>query len=291
MDVLNPSPALCLPQAMWLIYRTIMERPDLSQEETLALVTPIAMRDSTPGGGAHATRALRGLREFGVVQQSSDGLYSAEKVNGAAGFIRLLRHRLVAPPAKFGEEMKGAPDLRQGLVWLMRQIPAQPLYWADVQTSMPANLFTNDTRWNAFRWWSRALGLSQSALSIMVTGADQKLTGAKIVADPTEAVIDVIRHPFGTPLPRRESIPIQQLLAFLRDEIPVLPGHPSATYEGLADADSDTGMRALGLALSCAEARGVLSMTYQSDPSGVMALPDAQDHGRNRYVSAVTIEG
>ncbi len=32
----------------------------------------------------------------------------------------------------------------------------------------------------------------------------------------------------------------------------------------------------------------VLTLTYQSDPSGVMALPDAQ-HGATRYVSAVTI--
>jgi len=288
MDVLNPSPALCLPQAMWLIYRTIMECPDLSQEETLALVTPIAMRDSSPGDGAHAIRALRGLREFGLVQHSDEGLYRAAKVEDAAGFIRALRHRLVVPPAAFGPDMKGAPDLRQGLIWLMRQIPAKPLYWADVETSMPANLFTNDTRWNAFRWWSQALGLSQSALSIMGTGANQR--GAKIVADPTKAVIDVILHPVGTPLPRREQIPIQQLLAFLRDEIPVLPGHPSATYDGLSGG-GDTDMRALGLALSCAEARGVLSMAYGSDPSGVMALPDAQDYGRNRYVSAVTIEG
>lgn len=289
MDVLNPSPALCLPQAMWLTYRTIMERSDLSEEEILALVTPTAMRESTPGGGAHATRALRGLREFGLVQQSSDGLFSAKVVDDAAGFLRLLRHRLVVPPVTLGPGMKGAPDLRQGLIWLMRQIPAQPLHWEDVETSMPANLFTNDTRWNAFRWWSKALGMSQTALAIMAEGTGQKLTGAKIVADPTEAVIDVIRHPLGTPPPRREPIPIQQLLAFLRDEIPVLPGHPSATYEGLADSDTD--MRALGLALSCAEARGVLAMTYQSDPSGVMALPDAQDYGRNRYVSAVTIEG
>lgn len=280
MDVLNPSPALCLPQAMWLTYRTIMERPDLSQEETLALVIPIAMRAGTPSSGGHAIRALRGLREFGLVQQSNDGLYSAARVKDAAGFIRLLRHRLVVPPATLGPEMKGAPDLRQGLVWLMRQIPAQPLYWQDVQTSMPANLFTNDTRWNGFRWWSQALGFSRSA----------NPKSAKILADPTEAVIDVILHPVGTPLSRREQIPIQQLLAFLRDDIPVLPGHPSATYDGLVDA-GDTDMRALGLALSCAEARGVLSMTYGSDPSGVMALPDAQDHGRNRYVSAVTIEG
>jgi hypothetical protein len=290
MDVLNPSPVLCLPQAMWLIYRTIMERPDLSEEEILALVTPTSMRASLPQGGAHVTRALLGLREFGLVQRSDDGLYQAQKVKDAATFLRILRHRLVVPPEALGGEFEGAPDLRQGLVWLMRQAPAVPLYWADVQSSMPANLFTNDTRWNAFRWWSQALGLSRSALTIMVTGAAQKPTGAKIAPDPTEAVIDVIRHPIGVPLSRSDQIPVQQLLVFLRSELPILPGDASASYEGLK-VEADNGMRALGLALSSAEARGVLSLTYQSDPSGVVALPDAQDHGRDRYVSAVKIKG
>jgi hypothetical protein len=290
MDVLNPSPALCLPQAMWVIYRAIMERPDLSGEEIRALVTPAAMRATAPQGGAHVTRALLGLREFGLVQQDDDGLYQADRVKDASSFLRLLRHRLVVPPEAVGEEFKGAPDLRQGLVWLMRQAPAVPLYWADVQSSMPARLFTNDTRWNAFRWWSQALGLSRSALTIMVTGARQKPTGAKIAPDPTEAVIDVIRQPIGAPLSRGKQIPVEQLLVFLRSELPVLPGAPSASYEGMTD-NGDNGMRALGLALSSAEARGVLSLTYQSDPSDVVALPDAQDYGHDRYVSAVRIKG
>lgn len=289
MDVLNPSPALCLPQAMWIIHRTIMDNPDLSKEQILDLVTPTAIRSGIPQNGAHADRALRGLREFGFVQQDSAGLHNAETVTDAVDFMRSLRHRLVVPPETFGQEIAGAPDLRQGLVWLMRQPPTQPLHWQDVETVMPAGLFTNDTRWNGFRLWSQALGFSRSALTIMVAGPKQNQKG-KIVADPTEAVIDAISHPVGTPLPTREQIPIQQFLDSLRNELPVLPGHPSATYDGLSE-DNDTGMRALGLALSCAEARGVLSMTYQSDPSGVVALPDARDHGHDRYVSAVTIKG
>lgn len=289
MDVLNPSPTLCLPQAMWIIHRTIMDNPDLSKEQILDRVMPTAMRSDVPQNGAHADRALRGLREFGFVHQDSDGLHNAEMVTDAANFMRSLRHRLVVPPQTLGQEFTGAPDLRQGLVWLMHQIPTQPLHWQDVETVMPEGLFINDTRWNGFRWWSQALGFSQAALTIMVAGAEQNKKGM-IVADPTEAVIDVISHPVGMPLPVCEQIPIQQFLEFLRNELPVLPGHPSATYEGLS-GDNDTGMRALGLALSCAEARGVLSMTYQSDPTAVVALPDARDHGRDRYVSAVTIEG
>jgi hypothetical protein len=208
-------------------------------------------------------------------------------VKDAQGFRRQLRRRLVAPPETFGTDFKGAPDLRSGLVWLMRQSPLIPLHWEiNVATTMPTGLFTNDTRWNGFRWWSQALGLGQPALTAMSTGADQK---AKLVPNPTVAVIDAIQRPFGDPLPRGEQIPIKQLLDFLRAELPVLPGHPSATYEGFVD-DRDHGIRALGLALSSAEARQILSMDYQSDPSGVMALPDAQDYGRDRYVSSVTIK-
>ncbi|MFD4292870.1 hypothetical protein ACFWPA_08615 [Rhodococcus sp. NPDC058505] len=288
MDVLNPSPALCLPQAMWIIHRTIMDNPDLSKDQVLNLVTPTSMRSAIPQSGAHADRALHGLREFGLVHRDSDDLHSAETVRDVADFMRRLRHRLVVPPETIGQEAEGAPDLRRGLVWLMRQIPTQPLHWRDTQTSMPAGLFTNDTRWNGFSWWSQALGFSRPALKIMVP-AKQNATG-RIVADPTDAVVDVISHPVGPPLPIGEQIPVQQFLDFLRSELPVLPGHPHATYDGLEE-DVDTGMRALGLALSCAEERGVLSMTYQSDPSGVVALPDARDHGRDRYVSAVTIGG
>lgn len=290
MDVLNPSPALCLPQAMWLTYRTIMKNSDLSEEEVLAWVTPNAMRASTPSGGAHAIRALRGLREFGLVQQGSDGLYNAETVKGAPEFIRRLRRQLVIPPEALENGAQGAPDLRQGLVWLMRQSPAIPLNWEYVQAHNSVRLFTNDTRWNAFADWPKALGLGRSALTAMATGLGLRETGVKIVPNPTEAVVDVIRHPSGEPLPVGEEIPVQQLLTFLLDELPVLPGHPSAVYDGIGN-DPDNGLRALGLALSSAEERKVLSLFYQSDPSGVMALPDAQDHGRDRYVSAVRIHG
>jgi hypothetical protein len=274
---------------MWVIHNTIMKHPDLSEEETLALVIPNAMRESTPMGGAHAVRALRALREFGLVQRASDGSHEAQEVRGAAGFLRLLRHRLASPPMTFGPDFDGAPDLRLGLIWLMRRSPVIPLDWAYVEANSN-QIFTNDTRWNVFTDWTKALGFSRPALTAMSTGLGQKETGVKIVPDPTEAVIDVIRDPVGPKLPVSEQIPVQQLLDFLRSELPVLPGHPSATYDGIGN-DPDNALRALGLALSCAEQRKVLSMAYQSDPSGVMALPDAQDYGRDRYVSAVRIMG
>ncbi|WP_203230634.1 hypothetical protein [Agromyces humi] len=219
--------------------------------------------------------------------QDDAGLLSADRLPDATTFLRMLRHRVVVPPATVSADFAGAPDLRSGLVWLMRQSPLVPLHYESVQTEMPEGLFTNDTRWNAFRWWSQALGFSQPALTALSKASDQK---SKIVPDPTEAVVEAIRAPFGDPLPRNEQLPIGRLLDFLRAELPVLPGHPSATYEGLTDND-DHAVRVLGLALSSAEQRGVLSMAYQSDPSGVMALPDAQDYGRSRYISTVTIKG
>src|SRR5215212_6423219 len=141
MEILDPGRVLCLPQTMWITYRLIMERPDLNHDEVLALVTPSAMRQSTPQGGAQAGRALAGLREFGLVQQSSDGLYQAPKVKDPASFLRLLRYRLVAPPSTFGPNFEGAPDLRVGLIWLMRQSPVIPLDWDYVQAANSVKLF------------------------------------------------------------------------------------------------------------------------------------------------------
>ncbi|MCZ4552241.1 hypothetical protein [Gordonia rubripertincta] len=287
MDVLNPSPALCLPQAMWLVYRVVAAKPDLGQDGILELVTPKSMRAGAPQQGAHARRALTALREFRLIHEDADGLYQAHETRDAFEFRRLLRRRLVVPPDNIGAGFEGAPDLRSALVWLMRQSPMVPLhYQVNVQTNMPVGLFTNDTRWNGFRWWSQAMGFGREALKTLVTDADSK---AMIVPDPTVAVIDAIRHPFGDALPSGEQIPIEKLLDFLRLELPVLPGHPSATYPGFED-DGKRAIAALGLALSSAEQQQILTMGYQSDPSGVLALPDTQNFRKDRYVSNVTIK-
>jgi hypothetical protein len=112
--------------------------------------------------------------------------------------------------------------------------------------------------------------------------------GHRIVPNPSRAVIDAVASPFGEALPRGEQLPIGRLVEFLRQELPVLPGHPSAVTEE-SNVDDDNALRVIGLALTAAEERKVLTLRYQSDPSGVMALPDAQ-LGETRYVSSVTIE-
>lgn len=285
MEYLNPSPAAFLPQTMWLTYRTVMERPGLGAEDVLNLMVPSAIRARTPGGdGVHVKRALDALRRLGLVQSEGGG-FTADTVAHAAAFLRQLRHRVVSPPASFGPEFDAPDDLRRGLIWLMRQAPTKPLDF-DLDVRPVANVFTNDTRWNAFRPWCDVLGFGQVVLG-EPAGPGQRQTGGKVVPNPTGAVIDAIREPFGDPLPSGEQIPIAQLVEFLRVEIPVLPGHPSATYDGIT-GEADEAMRALGLALTSAEERQILDMTYQSDPSSVMALPDAQD-GHPRYVSTVTI--
>ena len=276
---------------MWLTYRAVMKHPDLSQDEILALVVPDAIRVRTPGDGAHVKRALAGLVEFELVERSPEGLHNSQTVATAREFLRLLRNRLVRPPEERGDDYEGAPEVRAGLIWLLRQSPTEPLdFEVNVAPVMPKNLFINKARWNTFRFWSEGLGFGRPALAAMISGSGQKASGAKLVADPTTAIIDAIQHPFGDPLPREEQIPIGSFVEFLRNELPVLPGHQSATYPGLTD-DPDSGARAVGLALASAEERRVLAMDYQSDPSSVMALPDAQEHGKTRYVSAVTIKG
>lgn len=287
MNILDPgSGALCLPQAMWLVYRVVMERPDLRKEEILDLVTPVAMRSRLPQNGAHVQSALDGLAELRLLRVDAEGLYKADRVRSPHEFLRVLRCRLVSPPEEVGDGFEGAPDLRAALIWLMRRDPLAPLHWREnVETTMPTGLFTNDTRWNGFRWWSEALGFAREGLKSLMAHGGQRTW---IVPDPTIAVIDAIENPMGEPLARGTQLPINDLLAFLRRELPVLPGHPSATYAGPPDEEGQAS-RALGMALATAEQRRVLSMAYQSDPSGVIALPDAQDFGHDRYVSTVTI--
>ncbi|HEY3546911.1 MAG TPA: hypothetical protein VGK17_12610, partial [Propionicimonas sp.] len=261
MDVLNPSPAVALPQTMWLTYKVIMKMPGLDQDKVLSLVVPDAMRAGTSGNGAHATQALDALREFRLVISDQFGGLSVEAVLDAPeAFLRVLRRRLVVPPSSIAPDFVGAPDLRSGLVWLLRQSPAVPLHWGNVQTMIPKGPFVNDTRWNTFRLWSQSLGFSRPSLASLAKAADQKAT---IVPDPTDAVLDALLHPDGTRLPAGESLPIGRLLDFLREELPVLPGSPSAIYEGM-DSD-DRALHVLGLALSSAEQRDVLGMSYQSD--------------------------
>ncbi|WP_237745005.1 hypothetical protein [Kribbella catacumbae] len=214
----------------------------------------------------------------------NNGLLEAVEVSGARAFLRVLRHRIVQPPESFSADFEGADDIRRGLIWLMRQSPSRALDYED-DVAPKTSVFVNSTRWNTFRTWCDALGFGQTALSVMA----QSKAGNHIVPNPSRAVVDAIANPFGDALPRGVQLPIGRLVQFLRQELPVLPGHPSATYEGLIE-DEDNALRVIGLALTVAEEMKVLTLKFQSDPSGVMALPDSQ-HGETRYVSTVTIEG
>lgn len=286
MKVLDPGQGVVLPQAMWLCYSTIAKASGLAAEEVFSLVLPQELRSYAPSDGAHAKQALSALIEFELVS-SDDGLLTAEPLD-PSGFIRRLRRQLVRPSEEVSASFEGAPDLRAALIWLMTQDPLVPLHYAsNVQVAMPPNLFTNDTRWNLFRFWSAALGFARPALDSLARREDR--AKALIAVDPTEAVLDVILHPESDPLPIGVQIPVAAFMAFLRRELPVLPGHPSATYEGL-NSDPQDQLAAVGLALNSAEARGVVTMGYQSDPTGVLALPDSGRKAGARYVSTIQIE-
>lgn len=285
MDVLNPSPSHALPQTMWLLHKTLIARPELSSTELLDDVCPLSIE--APGQGGHARRSLAALREFGLVTSDENGLLRAEPVRDVGSFIRLLRRRVVVGPSEVSPDSDGAPDLRRGLIWLMRQSPLNPLAWeVNVQTQ-PTAPFVNDTRWSGFRAWAGALGFSQPAISELYPDKTGRAKG-RIVPNPTVAVLDAIERPFGPPLPTGRPIPISQLLAHVRSEIPVLPGHPSAVYEGLSANEDDMGP-ALAYALASAESRGLLKMDYESDTAGATALPDSATPRKPRYVSTVTI--
>lgn len=286
MKVLDPGQGVVLPQAMWLCYSTIAKAPGFAAEEVLSFVLPQELREHAPSDGAHAKQALSALVEFQLVS-SDDGMLNAEPLD-PAGFLRRLRHQVMRPPSDVSGSFEGAPDLRSGLVWLMTQSPFAPLHWkSNVQVAMPPGLFTNDTRWNNFPTWATTLGFARPALRALLPA--DAATRSHLVADPTEAVLDVIAHPFAEPLPIGVQVPVATFMAFLRRELPVLPGHPSATYEGL-NSDLQDQFAAVGLALNSAEARGVLTMGYQSDPTGILALPDGGRKAGARYVSTIQIE-
>lgn len=262
-----------------------MARPELSSTELLEDVCPASLE--APMQGGHVKRSLAALREFGLITSDDNGLLRAEQVPDAQSFVRLLRRRLVVSPGEVSQGFAGAPDLRHGLIWLMRQSPFSPLAWEANVQSEPTSPFVNDTRWTGFRAWAGVLGFSQIAISEL--NPDKTVKGkGRIVPNPTAAVLDAIRRPFGPPLPVAQPIPITQFLAHIRSELPVLPGHPSAEYEGLPGKEDDMGP-ALAYALASAEQRGLLKMDYESDPTGATALPDSAVPKKPRYVSTVTI--
>ncbi|MGY5309126.1 hypothetical protein [Nocardia gipuzkoensis] len=287
MEVLNPSPALALPQTMWLCYSAAARNSGVAEEQLVRLVVPDDMLGTVPQEGAHAKRAITALKELGLVDVDSEGMISAE-LTDVAGFLRRLRRSVVVPPTDVSPVFAGAPDLRSGLIWLMRQSPFTPLHWeTGVQTEMPAGLFVNDTRWNGFRFWSGALGFARPALKILVPPSSGSAN--HITADPTEAILDVLLSPgAASHFPSGEQMPVETFMNTLRDELPILPGHPSAMYDGM-DTAASSEWAAVGLALNCAEARGVLKMGYQSDPTGVAALPSNEGSGRPRYVSWIAV--
>lgn len=284
MDVLNPSPSHALPQTMWLLHRTLMARPDLSSAELVDAVCPSSIE--APMQGGHVRRSLTALREFGLVTSDENQLLRAEAVPDVGSFIRLLRRRVVVSPVDVSQDFAGAPDLRLGLIWLLRQSPLIPLSW-EVNVESRAAPFVNDTRWTGFRPWATALGFSQTALGELYPEKTGRARG-RIVPNPTAAVVDAIGQPYGEPLPTGHPIPMTRLLTHIRSEIPVFPGHPSAVYDGLSVKEDDLGP-ALAYALVSAESRGLLKMEYQSDTAGAIALPDAAAPDKPRYVSTVTI--
>lgn len=285
MKVLDPAQGVALPQTMWLCYSTIAKASGLTADEVRSLVLPPELRTHAPSDGGHVKQALAALVEFQLVS-SDDGLLNAEPL-GPGGFLRRLRYQVVRPAEDTSDSFGGASDLRSGLIWLLTQNPLNPLHWeSNVQVAMPPNLFTNDTRWNLFRQWSGALGFARPALGSLARKEDRRK--ALIVVDPTSAILDVIAHPTSDSLPTGTQIPIAAFMTYLRRELPVLPGHPSATYQGLNDPQDQ--LAAVGLALNSAEARGFLTMGYQSDPTGVLALPASRSKAGPRYVSTIQIE-
>lgn len=255
MELLNPSPAPILPRTMWVLYRALMSTPGLTRRELFEAVCPPAMRDETPGNGAHVNRALDALVRYGLV--TIDGgpdpetqTLAAEANTSPAAFARLVRRRILI--GSDGAEPL-PDDLRRGAVWLLSQPPHKRLDQRAADHEVPG-LFINDTRWNTFTYWATFLGL----------GREWPMEPGGLSADPTVAVADVIRFSlagFDLGLP----IELQSLVQQVETELPVISNE---SYGAKHDVS-----HALAYAFRSLSSGGRLVFERRSDARAVVHFP------------------
>lgn len=275
MAILNPSPVLALPAAMWLAYRYIQSKGPLDRESWQSALCPPAFEKSTPQDGAHSKKAISTLIELELVlAHGADQLAASRPINLYAEFIDDLRNRVYAANGATTSAPGVSSDLVAGCAWLLSRSPAQSLTWRDAQAArdLPSEL-VNDTRWNALATWSEALGFARNPL------------GLGVIPDPTEAILDAIR----TEWPAKDEVSIGTLLQRLVEQVPVLPGGSLSGFNGGEDDEFQVSF-SVSWALLCAQQAGIITMNLEADAADrrILAIPDYQ---WTHQVSSVTIKG
>ncbi len=291
MALLNPSPVLALPTAMWITFRAIAEQGPLAESDMFALTSPPAIRgpvgdDASPPTQA-ARESYRALRDHGMVETDERGRVA---IAGAAAtpksyvaFCTALRGVLLSRPVTEPPlDESGANDFLRGLVWLLTTDPVgEP--WSEGRTEQervpvgPTLVFVNSTRWNGFRYWAEALGFAEVA----VTGPS---VGGALMPNPTRALRDFIVATYAP----GDDIPISQLLDDFRGAVPVVPGGQLSRSLGY-EQDPREVDRATTYALESGRARGWLTLDRRADAADTMLLAGLDQAGSVRVISDVVI--
>lgn len=290
MALLNPSPVLALPTAMWITFRAIAELGPLTEAELFALTSPPAIRPVTGSDGpptSAAREAYRALRDHGMVEtdERERVALTAATVKPAsyAAFCAALRSRLLSRPvAEPPLDESGANDLLRGLSWLLTTDPMSESWNepAAAQERVPAGstlVFVNRTRWNGFRFWAEALGFAEEPTA----GVSE---GASLMANPTRALRDFVTSTYAS----GDDLPLSRLLDDFRAAAPVVPGGAVSRSLGYARDPREVDL-ATTYALESGHARGWLTLDPRADAADTVLLARLDKPGSVRAVSDVVI--
>jgi hypothetical protein len=289
MALLNP-PGI-LPTAMWAVVRLLAAAPGpMPVEQARALLSPPALEDA--GDHSMFKLALGALSDLELVQIGDGAIQLIEQPSEAAvadfrAFAALLRTDVLAPNRNtglLGGDQVGPRDLTRALVWFLAQDPMQPLTWDSVQQRQAGAFsaevgvpFSNDTRWNAFTFWSRALGLASEPLLYDGSGMRQ------LAPDPTPAV----RHCLSA-WPIGARIPVGEAIEGIRADLPVLPG---GRYAGELGHSHDPHRldAATSWALLCGHDQEWIRLERRADAAQSMLLIAPGKTGETRLVTEISI--
>lgn len=289
MALLNPSPALTLPAAMWVTFRAVVHAGPLTREDLLALTSPPGIRPVKDGERRptdSAKGALDALLDLRLVAVGADEKLAPSVVPLVtyASFCAALRSTILGdcpmvPPL----DESRTNDLLRALSWLLTTDPmGQP--WSESTAALErvpeqqTKVFINPTRWNGFRFWVVALGFS------VEWDPTEEGRGSRLVADPTRALRDFVagRYTSG------ETVTAARLLQEFRDAVPVLPGGSVSRALGYEMASNEVD-RATAYALENARERGWLVVERQADFADTVLLPEL-DRSGVRPISHVTVQ-
>lgn len=255
MALLNISPVPVLPRTLWLSFRASYRR-----EDPLA-IAPSAL--GSPQDRGHAKVAARAVDRLGLADMDPEDSRAAN--SAFSEFLWFLGMKVMDPTR---DESR---DLREALTWLMGIQPTITITSKNVERHDPEQRFTNDTRWNTFRYWATDLGFAESPALIAAEAEG-------IVANPSRAVLAALHHDMLTE--SLKAAPVWTFLSRLHAALPILQSpDPQADVDPLGPA--------ISWALTGLNYRGWLDLKGESDAARVY-LTDFGIADGKRSVSHVT---